>query len=335
MKKKKKAATPIKDDLIGSILSEFGGDDGAQLLGSSEFSIKINGVVSTRVPVLDYALGRGGIPLGRMVVFVGKEASGKTTVALSSAAEFQSRSGLVVYFDMEYKLDPDYAKTLGVDLEKLIIIQPPYIEKMLTKIEKILELVKARREETKEKVPVLIVIDSVDAASSKAEIEGEIGDHHVAPSARLYAQNLPRLLPKMKKEGVSLLCINQPSVKIGAMYGAKTTMKGGKALRHYATIVAEFVGFKAKDGKQKVGIKVVKNQVAPPFRTGEFNLILGEGVEANRSWVDVATEIGIFEKKGMKYLWGDTGESIGGRKKTMNLIDDKMIKKIRKAAGWA
>lgn len=333
-KKKKELSVDADKDLIGSILKEFGGDDGAQLLRSNSFSIKINGVVSTRIPVLDYIMGRGGFPNGRMIVFVGKEASGKSTAALSTAAEFQAEGGLVVYFDLEHKLDPDYAKKLGVDLEKIVIIQPPYIEKVLTKTEKIIDIVEVKRKQTGKKVPALVVIDSVDASISKAEFEGEIGDHHIAASARAYAQYLPRLLPKMSKQGVTLLCINQPSVKIGAVFGNKTTMKGGKALRHYASVVVEFIGFRPKDGKQKVLVKCIKNQVAPPFKEGVFNLILGKGIDIKSSWVDVATELGMFTKKGAKYFPSEDGEEFGGKKKTAKLIDNKMIKKIRKLAGW-
>lgn len=285
----------------------------AQLLGSQALAIKIRGVISTQAPTVDRAIGRGGIPLGRIILLHGKEGSGKTTIALHLVAETQSRGGMVIYADAEYKLDPDYARRVGVDLNRLIIIQPDYLEKLFAGIENTLAVAKQYRVKG-ESFPILIVLDSINAMPTKAEFEGGWEDRHIAPDAGVYSSKLKKLTPMINREDVALLLISQEREKVGVMFGRKEQTGGGKAPRFYSSLIMEVARVGAiKDGDEVIGnlteVRCAKNQIAPPFKKAQFNLIFGRGIDYEQSLLQMAVDAGIVEKKGAWYNY--KGERIG------------------------
>lgn len=250
---------------------------------------------------LDLALGIGGIPKGRIIEIYGPESSGKTTVALHCVAEAQKAGGTAAFIDVEHALDPVYAKKLGVDIDSLLVSQPDSGEQALEIAE---ALVRSGAID-------IIVIDSVAALVTKAEIEGEMGDSHVGQLARLMSQALRKLTGALAKTDCAAIFINQLREKIGVMYGNPETTTGGRALKFYSSVRIDVrKGDQIKDGGEVIGnrtkVKIVKNKVAPPFKSAEFDIMYGEGISHVGELVDVGVETNVLKKSGAWFYYGDT-----------------------------
>jgi len=277
---------------VTSIEKQFG-KGSIMRLGSEEALIKDVEVISTGSLSLDFALGVGGIPRGRIVEIFGPEASGKTTLALHIVAEAQKHDGICAFIDAEHALDVPYARKLGVKAEDLLISQPDTGEQALEIVE---VLVRSGAMD-------VIVIDSVAALVPKAEIEGEMGDSHMGLQARLMSQALRKLTAIINRSNTTVIFINQIRMKIGVMFGNPETTTGGNALKFYATIRMDIRRIGAiKDGQDVVGnrtmVKVVKNKVAPPFKSVEFDIMYGEGISREADVLDLAVIKGLVEKSG-------------------------------------
>lgn len=274
-----------------------------------ETDIKPVEVISSGNTAIDIALGIGGWPRGRIVEIYGPESSGKTTVALHAIAEAQKAGGTAAFIDAEHALDPTYAKALGVDIEQLLVSQPDNGEQAL----EIADLL------IRSGAIDIIVIDSVAALTPKNEIDGEMGDSHVGLQARLMSQALRKMTGALSQSGTCAIFINQLREKIGVMFGNPETTTGGKALKFYASVRADIRRKKQiEEDKEAVGnrtkIKIVKNKLAPPFKSAEFDILYGEGISESGTILDLAIEHKIIEQKGSWFTY--QGESIGqGREK--------------------
>ena len=343
-KKSKKESKKPAGDVLAGILEEIGGEDGAQLLGSEGFAIKIRGVISTQCPSIDWATGRGGIPLGRLTILHGKEGSGKTTLALHIVAECQRQGGAVVYMDKEYKLDPDYARDIGVDTKRLIIVQPPHLERVFETTRRIIERIKANREETGKRTPVLVVLDSMNAAITKAQYEGEEEAQHVAPEARVYSRLLPKLIPLVNEEDVALLWVSQVRNKIGVKFGDPDDVCGGNAPKFYASMILHVTNFGSEkvDGERvanKLWVEPKKNQIAPPFKKAEVRVVYGEGFDKEKSLLWIAEKLGTVKRKGAFYKHGGKtlGQGLNAAADTLVVDEEwygRILKEAREEGGW-
>lgn len=278
----------------------------AQLLGSNEMAIKIRGIISTQCPGLDVAIGRGGVPLGRTTMLHGWEGSGKTTLALHCVAEAQQQGGVAVYLDTEYKLDRDYAAGIGVDIDHLAVAQPPHLEAAFQMIEQII-LISRKYRQAGNPVPFIIVLDSIDSTKAKAVIEGKWDDQHVAAEPRVWSDKFPKLVPLLSREDVALLLVSQQRAKIGVLFGKKDKTSGGNAPRFYCSLLmgVERIGsYKEQDDKvdgNETRVYVGKNQIAPPFRSAEFRILYGKGVDFEDSLLREALKQGVVEQNGAWY----------------------------------
>jgi len=261
--------------------------------------------ISTGCLSLDLAIGKG-LPRGRVIEVYGPESSGKTTVAQHVIAEVQKNGGIAAFIDAEHALDPAYAKKIGVDIDNLIISQPDYGEQALDIVE---TLVRSNAVD-------VIVVDSVSALTPKAEIEGDMGASHMGLQARLMSQALRKLTAIISKTKVVLIFINQIRQKIGIVFGNPETTSGGNALKFYASVRIEIRrSAQIKQGENIMGnqvkIKIVKNKVAPPFKTCIFDIMYNEGISVSGDVLTLGTEKGVIDKKGNSYSYGEVKMGVG------------------------
>ena len=299
---------------LGKIEKDFG-KGSVMKLGNAANNMQVE-VIPTGSLQLDFALGVGGLPKGRIVEIYGPESSGKTTVALHCVAQAQKAGGTAAFIDAEHALDPVYASKLGVDIDERYVSQPDNGEQALDICE---ALVRSGAID-------IVVVDSVAALVPKAEIEGDMGDSHVGLQARLMSQALRKLTGVISKTNAVVIFINQLREKVGVMYGNPETTTGGKALKFYASVRIDIRKSEAiKEGKEIVGnrtkIKIVKNKVAPPFRTCVVDMLYGEGISREGELLDIAVEQDLVQKSGSFYSY--KGERIGqGRDNARKFFHD-------------
>lgn len=310
---KEDAKTQTLDNVISAIRKRLG--QGAIMRLDTDYRAEIP-VISTGSLSLDIALGVGGVPRGRVVEIFGPEGSGKTTLALQIIANAQKDGGIAAFIDAEHALDPGYARKLGVNLESLLISQPDYGEQAL-EIAELLVISGA--------VDV-IAIDSVAALVPKAELEGAMGDQHVGLQARLMSQALRKLTGAIHRSKTCVIFINQLRMKIGVMFGNPETTSGGQALKFYASVRIDIrrIG-KVKEGEKVTGsrtiAKVVKNKVAAPFRSAEFDILYDRGISRTGDIVDLAVARNLITRLGTWYSYGE--ERIGqGREKAVQYLEE-------------
>jgi recombination protein RecA len=309
-----KERTKAIDIAVGQIEKQFG--KGSIMRLGQRGAIAPMEAVSTGAISIDYALGIGGLPRGRVVEIFGPESSGKTTLALQVIAEAQRSGGMAAFVDAEHALDAQYAQKLGVDLDNLLVSQPDHGEQALEIVE---VLIRSGSID-------VVVVDSVAALVPKAEIEGEMGEAQMGLQARLMSQALRKLTGVVAKSKTILIFINQLREKIGVMFGNPETTTGGRALKFYASVRIDIRRIASiKDGDQVIGgrtrVKIVKNKVAPPFREAEFDVMYGEGISREGDLIDLAVEKRIVEKSGAWFAYG--GERLGqGRENAKQFLKE-------------
>ena len=321
------------DIAVGQIEKQFG--KGSIMRLGQKGAIAPVDVIPTGSISIDYALGIGGMPRGRVVEIYGPESSGKTTLALQVIAEAQKSGGMAAFVDAEHALDAQYAQKLGVDLENLLVSQPDHGEQALEIVE---VLIRSGGVD-------VVVVDSVAALVPKAEIDGEMGDAQMGLQARLMSQALRKLTGVVSKSKTTLIFINQLREKIGVMFGNPETTTGGKALKFYASVRVDIRRIASiKDGDQVIGgrtrVKVVKNKMAPPFREAEFDIMYGLGISREGDLLDMGVEKRIIEKSGAWFAFA--GERLGqGRENAKQFLKDNpdirqiIDERVRKELGLA
>ena len=301
------------DAAISQITDNFG--KGSVMKLGQQAAMDIDSI-STGSLSLDLALGIGGLPKGRVIEIYGPESSGKTTLALQVVAEAQKTGGICAFVDAEHALDPIYAKKLGVQTEELLISQPDTGEQALEIADTLI----------KSGSISVLVVDSVAALTPRAELEGEMGDHHVGLQSRLMSQALRKLTSSISKTNTMVIFINQIRMKIGVMFGNPETTSGGNALKFYSSVRMDIRRIGAiKDKDQIIGnstrVKVVKNKVSPPFKVVEFDLMYGKGISKTGELIDLGAKVEIVEKAGAWYAY--KGEKIGQGRENAKIYLEK------------
>jgi recombination protein RecA len=327
-------STPDREKALGLALSQIDKQFGkGSVMRLGERVVAPMAVIPTGSIALDVALGIGGLPRGRVIEVFGPESSGKTTVALHAIANAQAQGGIAAFIDAEHALDPDYAKSLGVDTDALLVSQPDTGEQALEIVDMLI----------RSGALDVIVIDSVAALVPRAEIEGEMGDSHVGLQARLMSQALRKITGALSNSGTTAIFINQLREKIGVMFGSPETTTGGRALKFYASIRLDIRRIESlKDGTDVVGnrtrVKVVKNKVASPFKQAEFDIMYGKGISREGSLIDVGVEQSIIRKSGAWYTYD--GDQLGqGKEKAREFLREnpdvaaEIEKKIKEKLG--
>ena len=326
MPKSKDTTSKTLKDTIADIDNHFG--KGTVMRMGDRENLDIPSI-STGSLGLDIALGIGGIPKGRVTEIYGPESSGKTTLTLQIIAQCQKEGGTCAFIDAEHALDPQYAEKLGVNVDELLLSQPDTGEQALEVADMLV----------KSKSVDLVIIDSVAALVPRAEIEGEMGDHHVGLQARLMSQALRKITGNIQRAGATVVFINQIRMKIGVMFGSPETTTGGNALKFYSSVRLDIrrIG-SVKEGDEVTGnetrVKVVKNKVSPPFKQAEFQIMYGLGINQEGEILDFGNKLGLVEKSGAFYKLD--GESIGqGKSKASQFLKEnakvknKLVKEIR------
>ncbi len=324
---KSKDTTPKSlKDTISDIDNHFG--KGTVMRMGDKENLDIPSI-STGSLGLDIALGIGGIPRGRVTEIYGPESSGKTTLTLQIIAQCQKEGGTCAFIDAEHALDPQYAEKLGVNVDELLLSQPDTGEQALEVADMLV----------KSKSVDLVIIDSVAALVPRAEIEGEMGDHHVGLQARLMSQALRKITGNIQRSGATVVFINQIRMKIGVMFGSPETTTGGNALKFYSSVRLDIRRIGAvKEGDEVIGnetrVKVVKNKVSPPFKQAEFQIMYGLGINQEGEMLDYGNKLGLVEKSGAFYKLD--GETIGQGKTKASVflkenakVKNKLVKEIR------
>jgi recombination protein RecA len=316
---------------MGQIEKQFG--KGSIMRLGQKDAVAVIASIPTGSISIDYALGVGGMPRGRVIEIYGPESSGKTTLALQVIAQAQAKGGMAAFVDAEHALDATYAAKLGVNLENLLVSQPDNGEQALEIVE---VLIRSNSVD-------VVVVDSVAALVPKAEIEGEMGEAQMGLQARLMSQALRKLTGAVSKSNTCLIFINQLREKIGVMFGNPETTTGGRALKFYSSVRVDIRRIASiKDGDQVVGgrtrVKIVKNKLAPPFREAEFDIMYGEGISKEGDLLDLGVEKRIIEKSGTWFAYG--GERLGqGRENAKQFLKDNrdtfkaIEEKVRKELG--
>ncbi len=309
----------LSEKLMDEIKGKFGEDSIMKLGDTAKVDID---AISTGSIGLDSALGIGGLPRGRVVEVYGPEASGKTTLSLHVIAEAQKKGGVCAFIDAEHAMDPVYAKALGVKTDELLISQPSSGEQALEMVD---SLVRSNSLD-------VIVIDSVAALTPKDEIEGDMGAHHVGKQARLMSQALRKLTGSIAKSKTVVIFINQVRMKIGVMFGSPETTPGGKALKFYASVRLDIRRIaQIKKGDEVIGsrtkVKVVKNKVAAPFKVVEFDIVYGEGIAREGELLTAGEKLGVVQKSGASYSYGDIKLARGYDASRLKLKEDKKLAK--------
>ena len=326
MAKSKDTSPKSLKDTISDIDNHFG--KGTVMRMGDRENLDIPSI-STGSLGLDIALGIGGIPKGRVTEIYGPESSGKTTLTLQIIAQCQKEGGTCAFIDAEHALDPQYAEKLGVNVDELLLSQPDTGEQALEVADMLV----------KSKSVDLVIIDSVAALVPRAEIEGEMGDHHVGLQARLMSQALRKITGNIQRSGATVVFINQIRMKIGVMFGSPETTTGGNALKFYSSVRLDIRRIGAvKEGDDVIGnetrVKVVKNKVSPPFKQAEFQIMYGLGINQEGEMLDYGNKLGLVEKSGAFYKLD--GETIGQGKTKASLflkenakVKNKLVKEIR------
>ena len=319
------------EQVMADIERQFGKGAIMKLGGQEHMEVE---VTSSGSLTLDVALGVGGYPKGRIIEIYGPESSGKTTFALHAIAEVQKAGGKAAFIDAEHALDPVYAKNVGVNINELLLSQPDTGEQALEICEALV----------RSEAVNIIVIDSVAALVPQAEIDGDMGDSHVGLQARLMSQALRKLSGTINKTKTTAIFINQLREKVGVMFGNPETTPGGRALKFYASVRLDVRrGEQIKQGDNVIGnrtnVKVVKNKVAPPFKTASLDIMYGEGVSHEGEIIDIASEINVIEKSGAWYSYH--GEKIGQGKENVKTylkenikLKEEIEKKVREHYGF-
>ena len=326
MAKSKDTSPKSLKDTISDIDNHFG--KGTVMRMGDRENLDIPSI-STGSLGLDIALGIGGIPKGRVTEIYGPESSGKTTLTLQIIAQCQKEGGTCAFIDAEHALDPQYAEKLGVNVDELLLSQPDTGEQALEVADMLV----------KSKSVDLVIIDSVAALVPRAEIEGEMGDHHVGLQARLMSQAVRKITGNIQRSGATVVFINQIRMKIGVMFGSPETTTGGNALKFYSSVRLDIRRIGAvKEGDEVIGnetrVKVVKNKVSPPFKQAEFQIMYGLGINQEGEMLDYGNKLGLVEKSGAFYKLD--GETIGQGKTKASLflkenakVKNKLVKEIR------
>ncbi len=303
--KKRKAKLESPSDVIEDYLAGMAADKEigpVRVLGDAAYRKRIRGVLSTHAATLDAATGRGGLPLSRVTILHGKEGSGKTTIALHACAEAQRRGGVAVYFDKEHKMDPDYARRIGVDLQRLVMPRAKTLEDVIKHTRATIRRAREIRKKTKQAIPFVIVCDSLNAMKAFETQETPTGKKRFPAEARIWSEELPGIVEELESEHVSLIFVSQVRKKMNVMFGSDEEMAGGNAPRFYASLIVYVtrIGTEKDGAKTKVGSSIEteckKNQIGPPFKKARFAIYWNRGIDYEHSLVLQLEAMGLVKK---------------------------------------